>query len=190
MQIPLLLASNSPRRLEILTRLGFTCTVKVSGVDEAAIRHPDAAEQTIRIAQAKTHAVAQKDFLTVAADTVVVLDGSVLEKPQDKDEARTMLQSLSHRSHEVFTAVSLIFPFGEKRHFLEKTKVFFRKLTDATIEEYITTPAPYDKAGGYGVQDTFGMANICRIEGCYFNVMGFPTSRFMATLVENQKFLL
>lgn len=189
-KIHLVLASASPRRREILERLGLTIEIRPADIDELAIRHSDPYEQTRRIARAKADAIWKPGLTTVAADTVVVLDGRVLEKPADADDARRMLQQLSGREHKVFTAVSLHFPGGEHAGFLEETAVFFLPLAAEVIESYIATPAPYDKAGGYGVQDAFGMSYISRIEGCYFNVMGFPASRFMQALSENQKFLL
>lgn len=188
-QTPLLLASSSPRRREILERLGFSCEIKPAGIDEESIRHTDAAEQTLLIAEKKAEVVAIPGKLTVAADTVVVLEGDVLEKPRDARHAEEMLRRLSGRDHLVYTAVALVFPQGEKLRFLEQTRVFFNALSDTTIAEYIATPEPYDKAGGYGAQDAFGMACINRFEGCYFNVMGFPASRFMQVLWQNQKFL-
>lgn len=186
---PLLLASSSPRRREILERLGFVCEIRPAGIDEESIRHADAAEQTLLLAEKKADTVVQPGKLTVAADTVVVLDGQVMEKPRDRAHARAMLQSLAGRHHMVYTAVALIFPKGERLRFLEETRVFFADLSRETIESYIATPQPYDKAGGYGAQDAFGMACIRRFEGCYFNVMGFPASRFMHVLSENRKFL-
>ncbi|HMV35095.1 MAG TPA: Maf family protein [Turneriella sp.] len=186
---PLLLASSSPRRREILERLGFTCEIRPAGIDEESIRHADAAEQTLLLAEKKADVVALPGRLTVAADTVVVLDGEVIEKPRDKGHARSMLQSLSGRDHIVYTAVAVVFPKGERLRFIEETRVFFDALSTETIESYIASPQPYDKAGGYGAQDAFGMACIRRFEGCYFNVMGFPASRFMRVLSENRKFL-
>jgi len=188
-RVPLLLASASPRRREILERLGFSCEIRPAGIDEESIRHADAAEQTLLLAEKKAEAVAIPGKLTVAADTVVVLDGEVIEKPRDLAHARTMLRSLSGRDHMVYTAVALVFPGGERLRFIEETRVFFAALSDETIESYIASPQPYDKAGGYGAQDAFGMACIRRFEGCYFNVMGFPASRFMRVLSENRKFL-
>jgi septum formation protein len=186
---PLLLASASPRRREILERLGFTCEIRPANIDEESIRHTDAAEQTLLLAEKKAEVVALSGRLTVAADTVVVLDGQVIEKPRDKEHARSMLQSLSGRDHLVYTAVALVFPKGERLRFIEETRVFFATLSAETIEYYIASPQPYDKAGGYGAQDAFGMAYIRRFEGCYFNVMGFPASRFIAVLSENRKLL-
>lgn len=188
-QVPVILASASPRRHEILQRLGFSCRIKASGVDEESIRHSDAREQTLLLADAKCTAVAEPDLLTVAADTVVVLDDIVLEKPADKSHARQMLSSLSGRKHTVYTAVALQFPKGERVRFIEETAVFFRELPAQVIEAYCDSNEPYDKAGGYGAQDAFGMQWIRRFEGCYFNVMGFPASRFMQCLSENRRLL-
>ncbi len=187
---PILLASASPRRKEILEKLGFNCEIRPANIDELAIRDPDPKIQTLRIAHEKARVVATLGKLTVAADTIVVLDGDVLEKPRDKPEAVSMLTRLSGRSHIVHTAVSLVFPRGEKAEIVESTLVSFAELPPEVIEEYTNSSAPYDKAGGYGVQDAFGMQNIERIEGCYFNVMGFPASRFMRLLRENRKLLL
>ena len=187
---PIVLASASPRRREILEKLGFRCEVRPANIDELAIRDPDAEKQTLRIAHEKARVIAAPGVLTVAADTIVVLEGAVLEKPQDIQEAISMLSRLSGRAHLVHTAVSLVFPRGEKVEFIETTRVFFAEVPAAVIEAYADTPSPYDKAGGYGVQDAFGMQNIERIEGCYFNVMGFPASRFMRVLRENRKLLL
>ena len=184
------LASASPRRREVMERLGFRISVQPAAIDELAIRHSDAAEQTRLIAQAKADAIWSRGLTTVAADTVVVLNGDVLEKPTDRQDADRMLRRLSGRDHKVYTAVSLKFPAGEHVAFLEETAVYFLPLSDAVITDYIATDAPYDKAGGYGVQDAFGMAYIRRVEGCYFNVMGFPASRFVQVLSANQKFLL
>ena len=187
--VPLVLASASPRRREILEKLGFSCDVRPANIDEMAIRDKDAGLQTVRIANEKARVAAVAGSLTVAADTIVVVEGDVLEKPRDKADAIAMLSRLSGRDHLVHTAVSLVFPRGETAHVLETTRVFFNDLAADLIEAYADKPSPYDKAGGYGVQDAFGMQNIRRIEGCYFNVMGFPASRFMQLLRENQKSL-
>lgn len=188
--VQIVLASASPRRREILEKLGFRCEVRPANIDELAIRDADAEKQTLRIAHEKARVIAAPGVLTVAADTIVVLDGLVLEKPQDRPEAISMLSRLSGRPHLVHTAVSLVFAGGEKAEIIETTRVFFAELPATVIEAYADTPSPYDKAGGYGVQDAFGMQNIERIEGCYFNVMGFPASRFMRLLRANRKLLL
>lgn len=186
----ILLASASPRRREILEKLGFICDIRPANIDELAIRDADPKIQTLRIANEKANVVAVPGALTVAADTIVVLDDEVLEKPRNKAEAVSMLSRLSGRAHLVHTAVALASPRGERVELIETTQVYFVKLSAAVIDDYTNTKSPYDKAGGYGVQDAFGMQNIERIEGCYFNVMGFPASRFMRLLRENQKLLL
>ena len=183
------LASASPRRREILEHLGFNLKIEPAQIDELSIRHKNPEKQTLLLAKIKAETVTVPGRMTVSADTIVVLDKAVLEKPADIQEARQMLRKLSGRQHQVFTAVHTIFPAGQSGAFLEKTQVCFMPLTDTAIEQYINTSEPYDKAGGYGVQNGFGMAHIYRIEGCYFNVMGFPASRFMRFLSENQKFL-
>lgn len=190
LSLPLVLASASPRRKEILTKLGFSLTIKPAEIDEFAIRHDDPATLAQQLSEAKAAAVRQPGALTVAADTVVAIDGEILEKPVDSADARRMLEKLSGREHTVFTGVCIVFPQGQAESFVEKTGVRFLKLAPEVIEEYIATREPYDKAGAYGVQDGFGMANISGINGCYFNVMGFPASRFMQVLSVNRKFLL
>lgn len=188
--LPLLLASASPRRFEILTRLGFSPEVRPADIDEMAIRDQNPAELALKLARAKAEAVYTSGKLTIAADTIVAIESEILEKPLDKADARRMLRQLSGREHLVFTGVSVILPRGQNETFVEKTSVFFSPLSEQAIEAYVGTEEPYDKAGAYGVQEGFGMANIYRIEGCYFNVMGFPASRFMQLLSANQKFLL
>lgn len=188
--IPLVLASASPRRREILMRLGFSPEVRPAAIDEMSIRDKNPAELALKLARAKATAVQLTGKLTVAADTIVAIDSEILEKPLDKADARRMLTQLSGREHFVFTGVSVVLPGGRIESFVEKTSVFFSPLSEQTIEDYIETDESYDKAGAYGVQEGFGMANIHRIEGCYFNVMGFPASRFMRLLSANQKFLL
>jgi septum formation protein len=188
---PIVLASASPRRREILEKLGFRCEVRPANIDELAIRDPDAEKQTLRIAHEKARVIAAPGVLTVAADTIVVLDGAVLEKPQDKQEAISMLSRLSDRAHLVLHGgVIGVSPWRKGRVHRDDSCIFLAEVPAAVIEAYADTPSPYDKAGGYGVQDAFGMKNIARIEGCYFNVMGFPASRFMRVLRENRKLLL
>jgi len=189
-RIPLVLASASPRRREILSTLGFELDVKPANIDELAIRANDPATQVMNIAKAKASSIAQAGSLTVAADTSVVIDSLVLEKPIDAADARRMLGLLSAKMHLVLTAVCTVFPDGSVVNFVDETKVYFREIHPTAIEAYIASGEPFDKAGAYGVQNGFGMAHIQRIEGCYFNVMGFPASLFMKLFEERQKSLL
>eukprot|EP00274_Cyanoptyche_gloeocystis_P005157 CAMPEP_0196657554 /NCGR_PEP_ID=MMETSP1086-20130531/24135_1 /TAXON_ID=77921 /ORGANISM="Cyanoptyche gloeocystis , Strain SAG4.97" /LENGTH=178 /DNA_ID=CAMNT_0041990735 /DNA_START=179 /DNA_END=715 /DNA_ORIENTATION=+ len=130
--------------------------------------------------------------LVVGSDTIVVLDGRILEKPEDAPHAFEMLQALSGRGHEVFTAVALILPnvaddtTGTKpmiKSFAERTEVFFAPLSDTLINAYIATGDPMDKAGSYGIQGAAG-SFVRAINGCYFNVMGFPQHRFATEVAD------
>lgn len=172
------LASGSPRRLELLRRLGLDPEVRVAAVDEA-LRPGEAPAATVaRLAAAKARAVeAPHGALVVAADTEVVLDGTVLGKPADDPEATAMLRALSGREHVVLTGVHV--RWGEREAAaVEETVVRFRGLGDDEVAAYVATGEPHDKAGGYGIQGAGGMF-VERIEGSDTNVIGLP----LATVV-------
>ncbi|MCR5821526.1 MAG: Maf family protein, partial [Bacteroidales bacterium] len=145
----------------------------VSQVAEAIARKKAAAVDTAALGS---------DRILVTADTIVALDGQVLGKPADRDAAVAMLRSLSGRRHEVYTGVCLVWQ-GRATSFTERTDVVFRPLTEAEIEHYVDTYRPFDKAGAYGIQEWIGMVGISRIEGCYYNVMGFPTARIYTEIL-------
>ena len=171
----LVLASQSPRRAEILRNAGISFQVRASGVPE----QPDSGESPIdyvrRLAASKAGAVARSQGETVlGADTVVVLDEHILEKPADAADAARMLRMLSGREHTVVTGVCLIADFGDRATHAE-TKVKFAELTSSDIEEYVRSGEPMDKAGAYAIQG-LGSKFIERIDGCYFNVVGLPIS--------------
>jgi septum formation protein len=177
---PLILASLSPRRRELLRMLQIRYEAVVPevfegdrGVDEPAERYVE------RLAEAKAQWVPREihGYAVLAADTVVCLDADVLEKPVDEDHARQLLRRLSGRWHEVYTGVCLR-RIGDERMVVghECSRVLFSRLSDAEIAGYVTTGEPMDKAGAYGIQG-FGGLLIERIEGCYFNVMGLPLAR-------------
>jgi len=134
------------------------------------------------LASFKSDAISiQKDECLITADTVVCMDDEVLNKPADFQEAKSMLTLLSGKSHWVHTGVCL--RQGEQKHvFVESTKVVFRDLTEEEIRYYIENYQPYDKAGGYGIQEWIGYRGVERIEGCYQNVVGFPVARFVGEL--------
>ncbi len=170
----MILASASPRRAELLHNLGLSFVIQPAQFDEESLRaeSPFALVEALSSAKAQLVAGAHKDALVLAADTVVVLDGDILEKPKNEAEAQEMLSRLAGHWHEVYTGVSL--QLGDRCHsFHEKTKVHFRPLSPQEIDAYIQTGEPFDKAGGYGIQG-FGALLVDQIQGDYFNVMGLP----------------
>ena len=184
---PLILASTSPRRAELLRQIGLEFQVVASHwVEEpptAAVR-PD--DYVARLARHKAEQVAATvpTGIIIGADTVVVSDGVILGKPADPAQAAAMLSSLSGKEHSVFTGVALIaVPEGQVMTFAEETRVTFRRLPPAEIRNYVATGEPLDKAGAYGIQGK-GALLVERIQGCYFNVVGLPLSRLAAALTE------
>ncbi len=184
---PLILASASPRRSHLLRLLGLTLAVRESGVDED---HdvPSQPEEHVRLlSQRKAQAVAAevRDGIVIGADTVVVLDGEILGKPSSADEAIATLHRLSGRTHTVLTAFTLIDrPSGKSVTGLERTEVTFRALGEEEIRKYVASGSPMDKAGAYGIQDDYGAVFVESIHGCYYNVVGFPLTRFYLTMRE------
>ena len=172
----LVLASQSPRRREILERAGIPFIVRVSPVEEIRAPGEHARDYVERLALAKAHAVAcHADEVVLGADTTVVVDGDVvLEKPVDHADAARMIRLLSGRSHQVFTGICLR-TSGRFMIDLEETRVHFVVMSDREIADYVASGEPMDKAGAYGIQ---GRASkfIDRVEGCYLNVMGLPMS--------------
>lgn len=179
------MASASPRRRELLSALFDTFEVIVSNVDEEALFVTPAEEGARRVAKAKALEVARiaPEALVIAADTAVVVDSAVLQKPADAKDARRMLRMLSGRTHKVVTAVAVAFQ-GRCHTAVEMTEVDFARMTDEQIRRYVATGEPMDKAGAYGIQ---GRASIfiTGIRGCYFNVVGLPLHR-LGVLLEEQ----
>ena len=171
----ILLASQSPRRKEILEKSGHRVMVCSPDFDEEQVcqRLPRQLVETLAAGKGKSIAP-PPDTLLVAADTVVCLGDQILGKPADADAAFATLSALSGRSHSVFTGVYLRYN-DEERVFYDETKVFFRSLSKEEILRYIAGGSPFDKAGSYGIQDSDFTE---RIEGSYTNVMGFPAERF------------
>lgn len=181
----LVLASKSPRRSEILKNAGIDFVVRVADADETIPAGTNPEDAVVFLAARKAMAVERAEDETVlGADTVVVLDGKILGKPKDKDDAFNMIKRLSGRVHSVFTGVCAI-GNGISMTFAEETKVEFYKLTDEEINTYINTSEPYDKAGAYGIQ---GLASkfIRAIEGDYFNVVGLPISAIYQKILKNR----
>ena len=182
-----ILASGSPRRRDILTDLGCTFDIVTADTDETCVA-TDPAEIVCTLAQRKAEAVADKlgdrlgERLIIAADTLVACDGKVLGKPRDRADAAAMLTTLSGRTHEVYSGVSLILGDCVQTAF-ECTKVTFDDLTAEEIARYIDSGEPMDKAGAYAVQGK-AAAFIRGIDGCYFNVVGLPVHRLYRMLQE------
>jgi septum formation protein len=178
----LILASESPRRSELLRNAGFTFTVRSKPVEELRGRNEAPADYCRRLARKKADAAweGNTNEVVLAADTIVVLDGRVLEKPADTLDARGMLSALSGRWHLVLTGICLLHRSGHVVE-CESTLVRFAGLSSGEIEEYAASGEPMDKAGAYGIQ---GLASkfIDRVEGCYFNVMGLPVARVYRAL--------
>jgi septum formation protein len=172
----LVLASQSPRRREILTVAGLAFSVRVNAVEEVRLPGESPADYVRRLAQSKADASAtEDDEIVLGADTIVVADGAVLEKPRDAADAARMLRALSGRTHTVVTGICLR---TSTRKIVEhvETRVEFAALTDTEIGAYVATGEPMDKAGAYAIQ---GGASkfITRIDGCFFNVVGLPIAR-------------
>jgi len=169
----LILASQSPRRQQLLEQMGLTFTVRVADIDETMDPRLPPEEAVALVAERKAAAVAAgEDDLVIAADTIVVLEDSILGKPHTPEEAERMLRALSGRTHRVMTGVAL--RRGTKTDgFTEVTEVVFRTLSEEEIRAYVATKDPMDKAGSYGIQ---GLAALFveRLCGDYFNVMGLP----------------
>ena len=181
----LVLASNSPRRRQLLSDLGLEYEIRLVEVDEEFPGHLRRAEVAEYLAAHKAAAYATglaPDEIVITADTIVCLGDDVLNKPADVAEATAMLTRLQGRAHDVFTAVCLRCGDGREVIFSDQTTVTFRPLSPAEISHYIVTARPFDKAGAYGAQDWLGMVGIERLEGSYFTVMGLPTHRLWEEL--------
>lgn len=171
----LVLASQSPRRREILANAGFRFSIRPAGIEEIPLEGEDPAAYVLRLAREKAAAVeAGSEEFVLAADTTVAAAGHILEKPHSEQDAARMLRLLSGRTHEVHTGVCLRHE-GREWFEVETTQVSFVQLSEAEILAYAQSGEPMDKAGGYAIQ---GLASkfIDRIEGCYFNVVGLPIS--------------
>jgi septum formation protein len=183
----LVLASQSPRRQELLQSLGVDFLVVPAAINENSIQSKTPAELAEATAYAKARWVREevRDGIIIAADTMVVLDeGEILGKPRGKQEAMDMLSRLSGEGHRVITGVAVMDPeSGKEKVFHEITRVFFRRLSSAEIERYVDTGEPLDKAGAYGIQGK-GALLVERIEGCYFNVVGLPLARLGQALMD------
>ena len=183
----LILASNSPRRRELLAGLGYPYEVRIlDGIDESYPEHLRGADVAAYISRAKAEAyipTMTTDEVIITADTIVCLDDRVLGKPTDEAKAKEMLRSLSGRTHQVYTGVTLATTEGLTT-FVSCSNVTFTTLTEDEIHHYVTHYLPMDKAGAYGIQEWIGYIGVERIDGSYFNVMGLPVQRLYKELKE------
>lgn len=182
-----ILASNSPRRKELLAGLGVEYEVRtLPDVDESYPETLQGADIPLHIAKVKADAyrsLMQPGELMITADTIVWLDGEVLGKPKDREDALQMLRAMSGRTHEVFTGVCIT-TTGWQRSFAAATEVRFAQLTEEEIAYYVDTYRPMDKAGAYGVQEWIGFIGVEHIAGSYYNIMGLPVQRLYRVLQE------
>ena len=176
----IILGSGSPRRRELLAGLDVDFTVDTANTFEESV--PDGAEPEdvpLLMSEGKSHGFHRQledDELLITADTVVIVDSRVLGKPHGREQAIEMLRELSGREHEVVSAVTFR-STAKELSVKDTTKVFVSPLSDEEIAYYVDTYRPFDKAGGYGIQEWLGFAAIGRIEGSFYNVMGFPVHR-------------
>jgi septum formation protein len=179
MSMRVVLASQSPRRRELLSLVGIPHEVQPADIDESAFPEEAPAAHAERLAREKALVVAERatDAVVVAADTIVVIDDQILGKPADADEARRMLTALAGRTHTVFTAIAVA-RAGRVESAVETVAVAFRPLTAAEIDAYVATGEPLDKAGAYGIQG-YGATIVERIDGDYFAVMGISLVRLV-----------
>ncbi len=187
-RLKIILASASPRRKELLAGLDLDFEVKVvKGVSESYPKTLRAEEvpQYISREKAAAYQVAD-DELLLTADTVVIVDNTILGKPHDADDARRMLLLISGRTHQVVTGVTLTTAKAQKT-FGVSTDVTFRQLTDDEIDYYIAHYRPFDKAGAYGIQEWIGYVGVTSIHGSYYNVMGLPVQRIYQEIMEIEK---
>lgn len=171
----LVLASNSPRRKQLMTDLGFDFTVEVRPTDEIFPADMPPADVPGYLASQKADQFLNdiSGRVIVCADTVVICEGRILNKPADVREATEMLNFLSGKSHEVVTAVHILTE-SHRKTITDSATVVFRTLTAAEIDHYIQKCQPFDKAGAYGIQEWIGMVGIERIEGSFYTIMGLP----------------
>jgi septum formation protein len=186
MAAPLILASNSPRRRELLRQIGVVFSLDAADIDERVLSGENPEMYAVRTALEKAQAVCGRTGpgIVIAADTVVVLNDVILGKPADSQDAERMLSMLSGKMHRVLTGLAVIDAgTGKTRTRIADTRVWFRMLTSDQIASYVGSGEPLDKAGAYGIQGK-GALLIDRIEGCYFNVVGLPLSLLAEMLTD------
>ena len=186
---PFILASQSPRRQKLLHQLGFEFEVIPADIDEDDFSDGvDPVEHVKELSLKKAEYIAKKigkPAIVLGSDTIVVLNGTILNKPVDKKDAIRMLNTLSGKTHIVYTGIALVdAEMMKKKVAVQKTEVSFRTLSQNEIEAYAGTGPPLDKAGAYGIQDDFGAVFVSHINGCYYNIVGLPLELLYSTMKE------
>lgn len=186
----LILASKSPRRIELLKGLGYDFTITPSDFDESTVdlsKDPKSGVELLARGKAETvysNLADKADALVLGADTIVVCDGKVMLKPKDDEDAKRMLKKLGGNAHIVYTAVAFVSKEGVES-FVEETEVYFFDLTEEEIASYVATGEPLDKAGAYGIQG-LGCTLVRKINGDYYNVVGLPIARVARHLAKKE----
>ena len=182
----IILASKSPRRQQLLREAGFDFEVRTQEVEENYPSDLPVEKVAAYLARKKAAAMLsdlQEEDILLTADSTVILDNRILEKPADQAEAASFLRALSGNKHQVITGVCLC-SREKERVFSAISSVFFEELTEAEIDYYIRHYAPYDKAGGYAIQEWIGLCKVYRIEGSYFNIVGLPVDQVYRELMD------
>ena len=186
---PLILASQSPRRQNLLRELGFQFEIMPADINEDDFTDGiDPVDHVKDLSLKKAEFISEKikePSIVLGSDTIVVLNNIILNKPTDKKDAIRMLNLLSGNTHIVYSGIALVDTNSKKNKVaVQKTFVTFRGLTGDEIEAYVETGSPLDKAGAYGIQDDFGAVFVSHIEGCYYNIVGLPLELLYSTLKE------
>ena len=186
--VPVILASASPRRKQLLSLLGIKFTVEVADIDENCDTDIPPEAYCLNLAFKKAYAVAKNqstESIIIGSDTIVVLDEQIINKPVDASDAKQILRLLSNNTHHVYTGIAIV--NSATKEWItnyQVTDVTFRKLTDSEIEAYVESGSPLDKAGAYGIQDDFGAVFVQNINGCYYNIVGLPLEMLYTTLLK------
>lgn len=186
--LPIYLASKSPRRKKLLKQIGLEFRTLTFDFEEKLIPYESPVIAVKRLAAEKMNEAnsrVKSDAIIITADTIVMLDGTILGKPKSKTDAKRMLRMLSGRTHLVYTGFGVMNTSNNKLLIrYEKTSVTFRNLMNNEINDYVETGSPLDKAGAYGIQDDFGAVFVSKINGCYYNVVGLPLANLYKSLEE------
>ncbi len=183
--VPIILASQSPRRSQLLKQIGISFSVQSSGINEQIDTSSSFVENVKRLSLHKAEDVANKykAGIIIGSDTIVVINQSVLGKPNSRENAIEMLRTLSGKTHIVYTGFALVDAQTKKTYIdHEETEVTFRELNDSEIVSYVNSGSPMDKAGAYGIQDDFGAVFVKKINGDYYTVVGLPVSKFYSAI--------